>query len=52
MVFPNRKGGENQKKEDQEQVKDLEGNGFRGRARTRKLAQIASRYFAASRSLV
>ena len=36
------------KEEDQEQVKDLEGNGFKGRARTRKLAQIASRYFTAS----
>ena len=43
MAFPNQKGGENQKEEDQEQVKDLEGNGFKGRARTRKLAQIASR---------
>ena len=38
MVFPNRKGGENQKEEDQEQVRDLEGNGFRGRARTQKIS--------------
>ena len=52
MVFANQKGGENQKEEDQEQVKDLEGNGFKGRARTRKLAQIASRYFTASGTLV
>ena len=51
MAFPNQKGGENQKEEDQEQVKDLEGNGFKG-VRARKVAQIASRYFTASGALV
>ena len=52
MVFPDQKGGENQKEENQEQVKDLEGNAFRGRARARKVAQISSRYFTASGVLV
>ena len=52
MVFPNQKGGENQKDKDQEQVKDPEGNGFKGRAKTRKLAQITSHYFSASGTLV
>ena len=52
MVLANQKGGENQKEEDQEQVKDLERNGFKGRTRTRKVAQVASRYFTASGTLV
>ena len=37
MVFPNQKGLKKPKEEDQEQVKDLEGNGFRGKQKPEKL---------------